>query len=51
MRKFIDWAFYGKVPEGLETNTIYESYLIYCKLFGYDPMNKFEFIENITKYM
>lgn len=27
MQRFIEWAFYGKVPEGLEMNAIYESYL------------------------
>lgn len=45
MQRFIEWAFYGKVPEGLETNAIYESYLIYCELFKIEPMKKFEFIQ------
>ena len=45
MTQFIKWAFYGKVPEDLEMNTIYESYKAYCNLFGYEPMKKFEFIQ------
>lgn len=45
MKKFLDFAFYGKVPEGLEMKAIYESYLIYCNLFGIEPIKKFEFIE------
>lgn len=51
MKKFLDFAFYGKVPEGLEMNTIYESYLIYCKLFNIEPMKKFEFIEEFRPYL
>ena len=51
MKKFIDWAFYGKVPGGLEMNAIYESYTIYCQLFGYDPMKKFEFIQEFKPYL
>lgn len=47
MRRFIEWAFYGKVPEGLETNAIYESYLVYCNLFNIKPIKKFEFIEEL----
>lgn len=51
MKKFIDWAFYGKVPEGLEMKAIYESYLIYCNLFDIEPMKKFEFIEAFKGYL
>lgn len=50
MKKFIEWAFYGKVPEGLEMNAIYESYLIYCKLFSIDELSKFEFIQLFNSY-
>lgn len=45
MQRFIKWAFYGKVPEGLEMNAIYESYIIYCNLFNIKSIKKFEFIE------
>lgn len=50
MQEFIDFAFYGQVPEGLEMNTIYESYKIYCKLFNIDEISKFEFIQLFMKW-
>lgn len=50
MKRFIDWAFYGEVPEGLEMKAIYESYLIYCKLFNIDELSKFEFIQLFNSY-
>lgn len=51
MKKFLDWAFYGQVPDNLEMNAIYESYKIYCVLFKIEPMKKFEFIEEfINEY-
>ena len=50
MKKFIEWAFYGKVPEGLEMKAIYESYLIYCNLFDIDELSKFEFIQLFNSY-
>lgn len=45
MKEFIDWAFYGVVPEGCTPETAYKCYCIWCKLFDYEPMKKFEFME------
>lgn len=50
MDEFVKWAFYGNVPEDLEMNAIYESYAIYCKLFGYDPMKKIKFIQEFIEW-
>lgn len=49
MQEFIDWAFYGKIVEGLKPEEVYTCYKIWCELFGYDPMKKFEFIEEWGK--
>ena len=51
MQKFIDWAFYGKIVEGLKPEEVYTCYTIWCELFGYDPMKKFEFIEEWGKHV
>lgn len=45
MNDFVKFAFYGQVPKGLEMNTIYESYRVYCKLFDIDELTKFDFIQ------
>lgn len=45
MEEFIKYAFIGDSYKQLNTNTIYNCYLMYCKLFDYDPLNKFKFIE------
>lgn len=50
MKEFIEWAFYGQVPDGLETNAIYESYKVYCKLFEIEELTKFEFIQEYIWY-
>lgn len=50
MEKFIEWAFYGNIPDELEMTTIYESYKIYCKLFDIEELTKFEFIQCLQKW-
>ena len=45
MKEFIEWAFYGVVPDGCTPETAYKCYCIWCKLFGYEPMKKFNFME------
>lgn len=50
MKEFINWAFYGIVPEGCTPETAYKCYCIWCKLFDYEPMKKFEFIEIWGRY-
>lgn len=50
MDDFIKWAFYGKVPDGLEMNAIYESYRVYCKLFEIDELTKFDFIQEFIDW-
>lgn len=45
MQKFIDFAFYGQVPDELEMTAIYNAYVMYCKLFDIEELTKFEFIE------
>lgn len=51
MKEFIDYSFYGKVPEGLSLRAIYEIYKGYCKIFDIEPMKKFEFYEEFKPYM
>lgn len=51
MDQFVKWAFYGQVPEGLEMNAIYESYEVYCKLFGIDELTKFDFIQEFIEWI
>lgn len=50
MKEFIDWAFYGVVPEGCTPETAYKCYCIWCKLFDYEPIKKFKFIELWGRY-
>lgn len=50
MKEFIDFAFYGEIPEDLEMSVIYESYRMYCKLFEIEELTKFEFIQCLQKY-
>lgn len=45
MKEFINYAFYGCIPEGIKPETIYKLYVVYCMLFKYEPLNKFEFLE------
>lgn len=50
MDQFVEWAFYGAVPDNLEMNAIYESYKVYCKLFNIDELTKFDFIQRFNEY-
>ena len=50
MDEFVNWAFYINVPEDLEMNAIYESYKIYCQLFGSDGLTKFDFIQEFMEW-
>lgn len=50
MNDFVKFAFYGKVPDGLEMNAIYESYRVYCKLFDIDELTKFDFIQEFIDW-
>lgn len=50
MDEFVNWAFYGNVPEDLEMNAIYESYKIYCQLFRIDWLTKFDFIQEFMEW-
>ena len=49
MNEFIEWAFYGEIPD-LKPEEVYTAYVIWCELFEYEPMRKFEFI-NMYKSM
>ena len=49
MDEFINWAFYGKIVDGLKPEEVYTYYKIYCELFKYEPMKKFEFIQEWSK--
>ena len=40
----MEWAFYGDIPD-LKPDEVYTAYEIWCALFDYEPMKKFEFIE------
>lgn len=51
MSEFINYAFYGKVPEGLSLRAIYELYKGYCNLNNIEPMEKFEFYEEFKPYI
>ena len=44
MNEFIEWAFYGKIPD-LKPEEVYTAYEIWCELFNYKSMKKFEFTE------
>lgn len=50
MDEFVNFAFYGQVPEGLEMNAIYESYKVYCELFEIEGLTKFDFIQEFIKW-
>lgn len=51
MEEFVKYAFYGNSYKQLDVNTIYNCYVMYCKLFEYDPLEKFKFIELWQDYM
>lgn len=50
MKEFIDYTFYGKVPERLSLKVIYELYKSYCMVFDLEPMKKFEFYDAFKSY-
>lgn len=50
MDQFVQWAFYGKKIDILTPEEVYQCYLIWCKLFKYNPIKKFEFIQEWGKY-
>lgn len=50
MDEFVNWAYYGNVPDDLEMNTIYESYKVYCQLFDIDGLTKFDFIQEFMEW-
>lgn len=45
MSEFVKFCFYGVVPDGCTPETAYKCYCIWCKLFDYEPMKKFNFME------
>lgn len=51
MKEFIDYTFYGTVPEGLSLRTLYELYKAYCMVFDLGPLSKFDFYEEFKPYM
>lgn len=51
MEEFVKYAFYGDSYKQLDINTIYNCYVMYCKLFEYDQLEKFKFIELWQDYM
>ena len=50
MDQFVNFAFYGSIPEDLEMSTIYESYKVYCKLFEIEELTKFDFIQEMMEW-
>lgn len=50
MEKFINYSFIGDSYKQLDVNTIYNCYVMYCKLFEHDPLDKFKFIELYQSY-
>lgn len=48
--QFVNFAFYGSIPEDLEMSTIYESYKVYCKLFEIEELTKFDFIQEMMEW-
>lgn len=48
VNSFIDWAFYGDII-GKPVNTVQNSYDIYCKLFGYDELDRKELQKQICE--
>lgn len=51
MEEFINYSFYGDSYKQLDVNTIYNCYIVYCKIFDYDLLEKFKFIELWQDYM
>lgn len=51
MEEFINYSFYSDSYKQLDVNTIYNCYVVYCKLFEYDTLEKFKFIELWQDYM
>ena len=51
MEEFIKYSFIGDSYKQLDMNTIYNCYVMYCKLFEYDPLDKFKFIELYNDYL
>lgn len=51
MDQFVEWAFYGKIIDELKPEDVYKCYIIWCELFGYEPMKKFGFIEEWNNYI
>lgn len=51
MKEFIKYSFYDDSYKKLDINTIYNCYMMYCKLFECDPINKFKFIESYNNYL
>lgn len=50
MNEFVKFAFYGKIPDGLEMTAIYNAYVMYCKLFDIEEFTKFEFIQEFNEW-
>lgn len=50
MEEFIKYSFIDDSYKQLDVNTIYNCYVMYCKLFKYDPLDKFKFIELYQQY-
>lgn len=50
MDKFIKYSFIGDSYKRLDMNTIYNCYMMYCKLFDYEQLDKFKFIELYQQY-
>lgn len=51
MDEFIEYSFIDDSYNQLDINTIYNCYLMYCKLFNYDPFGKFKFTESYNAYL
>lgn len=49
MKEFIEYAFYGDSYKDLDMETIYNCYVIYCKLFEIDELTKFDFIKKFNE--
>lgn len=51
MDEFVNFTFIDDRYKKLDTNTIYNCYVVWCKLFEYDPLDKFKFIELWQDYL
>lgn len=51
MEEFIKYSFIDDSYKQLDVNTIYNCYVMYCKLFNRDPLSKFKFIESYNDYL